>query len=154
VAGGAFWEATVPMPGADWTEIEIPFDDFAPPSWAGEGVLDPTQVTEFSFYLGGAGAGTLSLDYVRLVAPAAVVPPVTEPTPSPSPTPPSPTDSPVLVDPGAAGSEGAALNAGKGPDARLANSGADGGVLGVLALALLGAGLLIAASRRRRGRTG
>lgn len=154
VAGGAFWEATVAMPGADWTEIEIPFDDFAPPSWAGEGVLDPTQVTEFSFYLGGSGAGTLSVDDVRLVAPAAVVPPVTEPTPSPSPTPPPSTESPVLIDPGVAGAEGAAPNAGKGLDARLANSGADGGVLGVLALALLGAGLVIAASRRRRGRTG
>ncbi|WP_445996946.1 CIA30 family protein [Okibacterium fritillariae] len=154
VAGGAFWEATVAMPGADWTEIEIPFDDFAPPSWAGEGVLDPTQVTEFSFYLGGSGAGTLSVDDVRLVAPAAVVPPVTEPTPSPSPTLPPSTESPVLIDPDAAGAEGAAPNAGKGLDARLANSGADGGVLGVLALALLGAGLVIAASRRRRGRTG
>ena len=38
-------------PGLD--RDRVPFDDFAPPAWAGEGVLDPTQVTEFSFYLGG-----------------------------------------------------------------------------------------------------
>ncbi|PJI93579.1 OmpL47-type beta-barrel domain-containing protein [Luteimicrobium subarcticum] len=69
VAGGAYWEATLPDPGPHAAGVvTIPFGDFAPPSWAsGESTLDLTKVTQLSFYLGGSGAGVLGVDDVRAV---------------------------------------------------------------------------------------
>ncbi|GAA1824507.1 carbohydrate binding domain-containing protein [Agromyces salentinus] len=64
VAAGAYWEAAVPVTTGDWTHYEVAFDEFAPPAWAGEGQLDLTKVSQFAFYLGGSGAGTLVIDDV------------------------------------------------------------------------------------------
>ncbi|MCP2370311.1 hypothetical protein BJ978_000987 [Agromyces terreus] len=62
VAAGAYWEASVPVTTADWTRYEVDFDAFAPPAWAGEGQLDLSQVSQYAFYLGGSGTGSLRID--------------------------------------------------------------------------------------------
>lgn len=67
VAAGAYWEADVPVASADWTHYSVDFDQFAPPAWAGEGQLDLTQVTQYAFYLGGSGTGSLLIDDVTTV---------------------------------------------------------------------------------------
>ncbi|MGR0319621.1 carbohydrate binding domain-containing protein [Agromyces sp. ZXT2-3] len=69
VANGSYWEASVPIESQGWQHVAIPFADFAPPSWAGEGELDLTQVSEHSFYLGGGGTGTLLVDNLMTTLP-------------------------------------------------------------------------------------
>lgn len=67
VAGGQYWEAILPEPGPhDAGIVAIPFEDLAPPPWAGGAPsLDLTAVSQVSFYLGGSGAGVLEVDNLR-----------------------------------------------------------------------------------------
>ncbi|GAA4965936.1 cellulase family glycosylhydrolase [Actinoplanes utahensis] len=64
VADGAYWEHTLPAGGPSGV-VRIPFTAFAPPPWAGSGVLDLRRFTQLSFYLGGATDGALIVHTVR-----------------------------------------------------------------------------------------
>ncbi|MFC8191533.1 carbohydrate binding domain-containing protein [Cellulomonas sp. NPDC057328] len=67
VSAGQYWEAILPERGPrEPGVVTIPFDDLAPPPWAGGGgALDLGAVTQVSFYLGGAGTGALAVDDLR-----------------------------------------------------------------------------------------
>lgn len=88
VAQGSYWETLAPIAGEGWQRLEIPFSDFAPPSWAPDAAFDPTSVTQLAFYLGGEGVGELRVDDVTTVV-QEVVP---EPGEGPGPGNPEPDD--------------------------------------------------------------
>jgi hypothetical protein len=73
VAAGAYWEAAVPVTEAGWRTYTVDFTAFKNPPWAAGSTLDLSSVTQYAFYLGGTGAGTLTVDDVR------VQPPMTTP---------------------------------------------------------------------------
>ncbi|MGJ6969354.1 cellulase family glycosylhydrolase [Streptosporangium sp. G11] len=60
VAAGRYWETTLDQQASGL--IRIPFSAFAPPPWANGGTLDLTRFEEISIYLGGAGAGRITVD--------------------------------------------------------------------------------------------
>ncbi|TFB58310.1 carbohydrate binding domain-containing protein [Cryobacterium sp. Sr3] len=67
VANGAYWEASVtPLTNGPQT-VNIPFTDFAPPSWAPQADLDLTSVTQFALYINGTGTGTMTIDDITTV---------------------------------------------------------------------------------------
>lgn len=145
VAEGSYFETTVPVQGNGWQHVSIPFDQFKPPTWAGDATLDPTNVTQLAFYLGGDGAGELTVDDVTTtVAPAATDP--SEPgspaptTPPVAGTPNAPGGSDGGVSPTATASSGTGKAGNNNPRGQLAFTGAPFG--GALVLAALGAALL------------
>lgn len=162
VAGGSYFETTVPVQEAGWQRVSVPFDQFKPPAWAGDATLDPSNVTQLAFYLGGDGAGELTVDDVSTtVAPAG-----TDPGEPGSPTPTIPPAAGTPTTPGSpnggaspspsAVTPSATENAGTDdPSGGLAFTGAS--FSGALVLAALGAvllgGVILLITRRRRTRT-
>jgi hypothetical protein len=67
VTAGAYWEANVPVTDGGWQTYSVDFTEFKNPPWAGGSTLDLSSVTQYAFYLGGSGAGTLLVDNVRVV---------------------------------------------------------------------------------------
>ncbi|PWI12714.1 hypothetical protein DI272_43325 [Streptomyces sp. Act143] len=63
VAGGIYWEKTVPLTDTDGGTLTLALADFTNPPWATKGPLDLTDVTQMSFYFNGK-AGTVWLDSV------------------------------------------------------------------------------------------
>jgi mannan endo-1,4-beta-mannosidase len=64
VADGAYREHTLPA-GTPSGVVRIPFTAFAPPPWAGSGVLNLQKFSQLSFYLGGNTSGRLLVDSVQ-----------------------------------------------------------------------------------------
>ncbi|MEU4423602.1 cellulase family glycosylhydrolase [Actinoplanes sp. NPDC024001] len=62
VAGGAYWEYTLPDDASG--TVTIPFDAFRQPPWAPSGPLDLRDVTQLSFYTGGSEPARLVVDDV------------------------------------------------------------------------------------------
>ncbi|WP_328468442.1 cellulase family glycosylhydrolase [Actinoplanes sp. NBC_00393] len=62
VAGGAYWEHTLPNDASG--TVTIPFDAFRQPPWAPSGPLDLRAVTQLSFYTGGSEPARLVVDDV------------------------------------------------------------------------------------------
>lgn len=135
VAGGSYWESSLEVTEAGPQPVEIPFADFTPPAWAGDGRLDLSSVTQYAFYVADTPVGALVVDDVVAVPPAPVDP---EPTPEPSTTPePSPeptatvapvetTAPPAPVPPGTGGE----TPPGTPGDGSTGGSGAGGGTTG------------------------
>lgn len=73
VAAGAYWEAAVPVTEAGWRTYSVDFTAFKNPPWAAGSTLDLSSITQYAFYLGGTGTGTLTVDDVR-VQPAKAAP--------------------------------------------------------------------------------
>ncbi|WP_323986746.1 cellulase family glycosylhydrolase [Microbacterium plantarum] len=152
VASGGYWETQVPVETTGAQRLELAFDTFTPPAWAGESRLDLSSVTEISLYLAGTTQGSLLVDDVTAFAPAIVPDP--EPTPGPEHTPgptPVPGENPAPGD-----SPNSATEPAPGPDA--SGSLATTGAAAPIGLAVLGALLLLAgvgsvASRRGRSRS-
>jgi hypothetical protein len=62
VAGGAYWEHTLPDDAAG--TVTVPFDVFRQPPWAPSGPLNLREVTQLSFYTGGPEPVRLVVDDV------------------------------------------------------------------------------------------
>lgn len=66
-ADSGYWEASLPPPPMEWTEITIPFVDFHEPPWSEQGrTLGVVGVTEFSLYVGGSSGGNYEIDDIKL----------------------------------------------------------------------------------------
>jgi len=135
VAGGSYWESSVEVAEVGPQPVEIPFADFAPPAWAGDGRLDLSSVTQYALYVADTPVGALVVDDVVAVPPAAVDPeptpepsPTLEPSPEPTPTgtPVEPTGPPAPVPPGTGGG----TPPGSPGDGSTGESGAGGGTTG------------------------
>jgi len=167
VAGGSYFETTLDRTGDEWQQVTVPFGDFAPPAWAGDAVLDPSSVTEVSFYLGGDGSGELLVDDVVTVVDPGAEGPGEEPGPGDPGTPggpgepgtpevPAPGDGVVpgeggAVGPGAGESVPGSDAAPAGGGAALAFTGASPALALVLAaFASVLVGVLAVRTRRRR----
>jgi hypothetical protein len=65
VAGGLYWETSVPLTGDTGKTVTIPLSGFQNPPWANKGALDLSGMTQIAFYVGGTtGSGTLSVDSI------------------------------------------------------------------------------------------
>lgn len=175
VASGGYWETQVPVEEVGAHRVELDFEDFAPPAWAGESRLDLSAVTQFALYVAGTPQGALVVDDIAALAPSDAPGPTPQPTPTPTPEPtPTPTGVPTPApggNPGQTPAPGGGAPApgspapGAAPGASTPPVGSDAS--GSLAttgsalptgLAVLGALLLLAgavsvALRRRRARS-
>jgi LPXTG-motif cell wall-anchored protein len=80
VAAGGYWEAQVPITQEGLHTVEVPFEQFEAPSWAGESQMDLSSVTELNLYLGDLATGELLVDNIQVLAATEVPAPVeTEP---------------------------------------------------------------------------
>jgi hypothetical protein len=95
VAAGGYWETQVPVEEAGAQRVELGFDTFAPPAWAGESRLDLSAVTQVALYVAGTPQGSLVVDDIAALAPAVTPGPGPEPTPTPTPEP-TPDPTPTL----------------------------------------------------------
>ncbi len=159
VAAGGYWESTVEVTEAGPQQLEVDFDDFAPPAWAGESTLDLSSATQFAIYVSDVPDGDLVIDDVMALAPLPVVvepsPEPTDPEPTPDPTSPDPTSAeptaPQPTDPtpsdtpSSSGTGSTAEGQAKG-NLAATGAGIGAGVMTVVALALVSIGI---AARRR-----
>lgn len=159
VASGGYWETQVPVekPGAQ--RVELGFEDFAPPAWAGESRLDLSEVTQIALYVAGTAQGAVVVDDIAALAPTVAPGPGPTPTPEPTGTP-DPTTAPTAApveDTGqtpASGEGSPASGAATDPSGSLATTGstlpAGVAVIGIL---LLLTGAVSVVLRRRRTRS-
>lgn len=154
VAAGGYWEAQVPVEEAGAHRVELPFDRFAPPAWAGESRLDLSSVTQFALYVAGTAQGELTVDDIVALAPAAVPEPTPEPEPTSGPDPsPSATAAPEPT-PAPAVSPTPGIPVAPGASGPLATTGAAAPVgAALLGGLLLLAGVVGVIHRRRRTRS-